>query len=66
MEVTILTWSLILFPSSRIFFILKSIPIVVMKVGENESLAYLNNKHVFPTPNEEHKIDSMESKKTVS
>ena len=23
-----------------------------MKVGENESLAYLNNKHVFPTPNE--------------
>ena len=33
------------------FFILKSIPIVVMKVGENESLAYRNSKHVLPTPN---------------
>jgi len=32
------------------FFTLKSIPIVVIKVGEKESLAYLNNKQVFPTP----------------
>lgn len=26
-------------------------PIVVINVGENESLAYLNSKHVLPTPN---------------
>jgi hypothetical protein len=32
------------------FFILKSIPIVVMKVGEKESLAYLSSKQVLPTP----------------
>lgn len=25
-------------------------PMVVINVGENESLAYRNNKHVFPTP----------------
>lgn len=30
--------------------ILKSIPIVVMKVGENVSFAYRSNKHVLPTP----------------
>jgi hypothetical protein len=30
--------------------ILKSMPIVVMKVGEKESLAYRSNRHVFPTP----------------
>ena len=32
------------------FLILKSIPIVVMKVGENDSFAYLNNRQVLPTP----------------
>jgi hypothetical protein len=32
--------------------ILKSIPIVVMKVDENESLEYRSSKHVFPTPKE--------------
>ena len=32
------------------FLILKSIPIVVMNVGEKESLAYLRRRHVLPTP----------------
>ena len=32
------------------FFILKSIPIVVMKVGEKESFAYLSKRQVLPTP----------------
>jgi hypothetical protein len=31
------------------FFILKSMPIVDMKVDEKESLAYRRSKHVFPT-----------------
>lgn len=44
------TWSLILLLSNWIFLILKSIPIVVMKVGEKESLAYLRRRQVFPTP----------------
>ena len=44
------TWSLILLPSRVMFFILKSMPIVVMNVGEKESFAYLRSKHVFPTP----------------
>jgi hypothetical protein len=32
------------------FLILKSMPIVVINVGENESLAYRRRRHVFPTP----------------
>ena len=43
-------WSFITFPPSSIVLILKSIPIVVIKVGLNESFAYRSNKHVFPTP----------------
>ena len=45
-----LTCSLMRFPSNSMFLILKSIPMVVINVGENESLAYLSNRHVFPTP----------------
>jgi len=30
-------------------------PMVVMNVGENESLAYLSNRQVFPTP-EKYKV----------
>ncbi len=37
-------------PSSSRFLILKSMPMVVMKVGEKESLAYRSSRHVFPTP----------------
>jgi hypothetical protein len=44
------TCNLIRFPSNCIFFILKSIPIVVINVGENESFAYLKRRQVFPTP----------------
>ena len=40
------------FPSSSMFLILKSIPIVVMKVGEKESFAYRRSRQVFPTPAE--------------
>ena len=45
-----LTWSLMRFPPSSMFLILKSMPIVVMKVGEKESLAYLRSRQVLPTP----------------
>lgn len=38
------------FPSNSIVLILKSIPIVVMKLGENESSQNLSNKQLFPTP----------------
>jgi len=42
-------------PSNWMFLILKSMPMVVMNVGENESLAYLSNRQVFPTP-EKYKV----------
>ena len=43
-------WSLILLPSNSIVRILKSIPMVVMKEGVNESSENLKSKHDFPTP----------------
>ena len=43
-------WSLMRLSSISMFLILKSIPIVVMKVGEKESLAYRRRRQVFPTP----------------
>lgn len=45
-----LTCNFIRFPSKLIFLILKSMPIVVIKVGEKESFAYRRSKHVLPTP----------------
>ena len=42
------------------FLILKSIPMVVIKVGEKESLAYLRSKQVFPTPDEVEDNDNKE------
>jgi hypothetical protein len=44
------TCSLIRFPSISMVLILKSIPIVVMNVGLNESFAYRSSRHVLPTP----------------
>ena len=42
-------WSLTRFPARSIVLILKSIPIVVMKVDEKVSFAYRNKSDVFPT-----------------
>jgi hypothetical protein len=44
------TCNLMRLPSNWIFLILKSMPMVVMNVGEKESLAYLSSRQVFPTP----------------
>lgn len=44
------TCSLIRLPSMSTVLILKSMPIVVMNVGLNESLAYRRRRHVLPTP----------------
>ena len=44
------TCNLIRFPSSSMFLILKSMPIVAINVGEKESFAYLSKRQVFPTP----------------
>lgn len=43
-------WSFTTWLSMGTVLILKSIPIVVIKVGLKESFAYRSNKHVFPTP----------------
>lgn len=44
------TCNLMRLPSNWMFLILKSMPIVVINVGENESFAYLSKRQVFPTP----------------
>ena len=37
-------------PSTSIVFILKSMPMVVIKVGLKELFAYRKRRHVLPTP----------------
>jgi hypothetical protein len=46
------TCNLMRLPSNWIFLILKSMPMVVMNVGEKESFAYLSSRQVFPTPDQ--------------
>ena len=49
--------NLILLPSNSIVLILKSIPIVVMKEGVNESSENRNRRQLFPTPKKERVIE---------
>ena len=42
--------NLVFVPSISMFFILKSIPIVVIYDSEKESQVYRRSMHVFPTP----------------